>query len=300
MSVVGVLGSGSAAAFANRMRVFRQSLSEVGFIEGRNVAIESRWDEGHYDRVEALAADLVHRQVAVIFAVTGTAAQAAKAATATIPIVFTTAADPIASGLVTNLSRPEGNVTGATSLGAELGPKRLELLHEAVPTATTFAVLVNPTTPLVIGLLTENLAAAARSLGLELRFLPVSTEDDLDAAFADLARRRVGGVLTTVDPFLNSQSRRLAALSLRHALPMMFYARDFVASGGLMSYGGSSTDSFRIGGGYAGRILKGEKPADLPVQQSAIVELALNLKTAKALGLTFPLPLLGRADEVIE
>jgi putative ABC transport system substrate-binding protein len=214
--------------------------------------------------------------------------------------VFTTAGDPVGAGLVDGLSRPGGNITGVTTLGTELGPKRLEILHESVPAPTAFAMLRNPTSGLSTAIGTANLQAAARTLGLQLHVLQAGTERDIDAAFASLPALGVGGVLTTIDAFLNTQSEQLAALSLRYRLPMISYVREFAVAGGLMSYGGSSTDMYRIVGGYAARILKGEKPADLPVQQSTKVELIINMKTAKALGITFPLTLLGRADEVIE
>jgi putative tryptophan/tyrosine transport system substrate-binding protein len=298
MPVIGFLSGGSPDKDANRVRAFRQGLSETGYVEGRNVAIEYRWAEGQYDRLPAMAADLVRRQVAVI-AANGPAARVAKVATTTIPIVFLVAANPVEVGLVASLNRPGGNLTGVTTLTAELGPKQLELLRELVPTATTIAVLLNPTNP---GTETRSreLQAAARILGLQLHVLYASTERDFDTAFATLVQLRAGGLVIGPDAFFVSRSEQLAALTVRHAVPTIYQFREFAAAGGLMSYGGSITDAYRLMGVYTGRILKGEKAADLPVQQATKVELALNLKTAMALGLTVPLALLGRADEVIE
>jgi putative ABC transport system substrate-binding protein len=300
MPVIGFLHSASPDSVAHQMRAFIQGLSEASYTDGQTVAIEYRWADGQYDRLPVLAADLVRRRVTVIATTGGNAsALAAKAATATIPIVFFSGVDPVEAGLVASLNRPGGNITGVTSLGVELGPKRLELLHELLPTATVIAALGNPT-----NLSTEtqirNLRAAARTLGLELHELHASTEREIDAAFATLARLRARALVIAPDGYLNSRSEQLAALTLRHAVPTIYTYREFAAAGGLMSYGGSDTDSYRQVGVYAGRILKGEKPADLPVQQSTKVELIINLKTAKALGITVPLSLLGRADEVIE
>jgi putative tryptophan/tyrosine transport system substrate-binding protein len=296
--VVGYLSAGSPEVLATRLRAFHQGLSELGYVEGRNVAIEYRWAGEQYDRLPAMAADLVRRQVAVI-AADGPAIPQANVATSTIPIVFWTAIDPVASGLAASLNRPGGNLTGVTSLGAEVGPKRLELLREIVPTATIAAVLVNPTNPLAEAL-SRNLQAAAGTLGLQLHVLHASSERDFDAAFATLVELRAGGLVITPDLFFASRTEQLAALALRHAVPAIFQYREFAAAGGLMSYGGSMTDAVRLAGVYTGRILKGEKPSDLPVQQVTRVELIINMKTARALGLTFPLTLLGRADEVIE
>jgi putative ABC transport system substrate-binding protein len=262
------------------------------------VAIEFRWVEGQYDRVPAMVAELVRRRVAVIVA-NSPGNLAAKAATTTIPIVFTTASDPVQIGLVASLSRPGGNVTGVTVLGVEVAPKRLELLHELVPTATAIAVLVNPTRSTAEAE-TRDLQAAARTLGVQLHVLHASTERDFDTVFATLVRLRAGGLVIGIDAFLVSRAEQLAALALRHAVPAIFQERAFAVAGGLMSYGGSTSDSYRIAGTYTGRILKGDKAADLPVQQVTRVELIINLKTAKSLGLTMPTALLVRADEVIE
>jgi putative ABC transport system substrate-binding protein len=265
------------------------------------VTIEFRWAEGQNDRLPTLAAELVRGQVSVIAAIGSTpAALAAKTATSTIPIVFTTAADPAAVGLVASLNRPGGNVTGVTTLSAELVSKRLELLHEVLPMATIVALLVNPTSPNLAESAVTELQAAARTLGLQLHVLHASSKRDFDMAFASLAQLRAGGLVITADAFFTSQMEQLAALAVRHAVPAIYQFRKFVTAGGLMSYGGDVTESDRLAGVYTGRILKGEKPADLPVVQSTKVELYINLKTARALGLTFPLTLLARADEVIE
>jgi putative tryptophan/tyrosine transport system substrate-binding protein len=300
MPVVGHLGSQSSDVLSSRMGAFREGLSEMGYVESRNVAIEYRWAEGQRDRLPALAADLVRRQVAVI--VTGgssAAALAAKAATSTIPIVFSTAGDPVALGVVASLNRPGGNLTGVTTLNVEVGPKRLELLHEVVPTAAIVALLVNPN-----GANTEAVSnytqAAARSLGLQLHVLSASSEADFDTVFATLTKLRAGGLVISNDPFFYSHSEQLAALTVRHAVPTIYSLREFAAAGGLMSFGGSRTEASRQAGRYTGRILKGEKPSDLPVQQVTKVELIINLKTAKALGITMPLTLQVTADEVIE
>ena len=299
MPVIGLLNSTSAEAYASRIVAFRRGLSETGYVEGRNVAIEYRWAEGHYDRLPGMAVELVRRQVAVIAAITTPAALAAKAATATIPIVFEMGSDPVAAGLVASLSRPGGNLTGVSLLSVELASKRLELLHEIVPTATIVAALLNPTNPNA-ETLSRELQAAARTLGLQLHVLHASAEGDFDMVFATILKLRAGGVMIGSDPFFNGRSKQLAELALHYAVPTIFQYRAFAAAGGLMSYGSSFTEPLRQTGAYTGRILKGEKPADLPVQQSTKVELIINLKTAKTLGLTFPPSLLGRADEVIE
>jgi putative ABC transport system substrate-binding protein len=298
MPVIGFLNSASADGYGMTARALRKGLQETGFVEGQNVAIEYRWAEGQYDRLPALAADLVHRRVDVI-AANGVAMLPARAATTTIPIVFTTSFDPVQLGLVASLSRPGGNVTGVTSLNVEVGPKRLELLHELAPAVKIVGLLVNPNNPNA-QTLSRDLPAVAGKLGLQLHVLYASNERDLGRVFAELIERRAGGLVIGSDAFLSSYSERLAALALSHALPAIYQYPEFTAAGGLMSYGSSITELYQTAGVYAARILKGEKPADLPVQQSTKVELIINLKTAKALGLTVPLPLLGRADEVIE
>jgi putative ABC transport system substrate-binding protein len=298
MPVIGFLNGGSSVLFADRVRAFRQGLSETGYVEGRNVAIEYRWAEGQYDRLPAMAADLVRRQVAVITA-NGPAALPAKAATMTIPIVFNGPGDPVKLGLVTSLNRPDGNLTGVTTLNVEVGSKRLELLHELVPAATTMALLVNPTNP-IAETQSRDLGAPARAIGVQLHVVSASTERDFDTVFANLVQLRAGALVIGPDPFFNTRSEQLANLAIRHAMPTIYQFREFAAAGGLMSYGGSFADEYRTVGVYVGRILKGEKPADLPVVQATKVELIINLKTAKALGLNIPLPLIGRADEVIE
>jgi putative ABC transport system substrate-binding protein len=301
MPMVGYLGSASPDVFASRLRAFRQGLSEAGYVEGRNVVIEYRWAEGQYDRFPALAADLVRRKVAVIAAPGSTpAAVAAKAATTIIPIVFVTATDPVDTGLVASLNRPGGNATGVAVLSVETGPKQLEVLHEMIPKATAIALLVNPTSPLVAETQSRALQAAARTLGLKVHVLHASTERDFDTVFATLVQQRANGLVISSEALFTNRSTLLAALSLRHGVPAIYQFREFAAAGGLMSYGPSLTDGHRLAGVYVGRILKGDKPADLPVQQSTKFELAINLKTAKALGLTIPQTLLQRADQVIE
>jgi putative ABC transport system substrate-binding protein len=299
MPVIGFLNSASPNGYADRVRAFRQGLGETGAVEGRNVAIEYRWAEGNYDRLPAMAADLVRRQVTVI-AANGAAAVAAKATTTTTPIVFTSGDDPVQLGLVASLNRPGGNLTGVTGLDVELTPKRLELLHELIPTAAVVAVLLNPANAARTEKLTTGLEAAARTIGQQIKVLHASTERDFDAAFATLLQLRAGGLVIGTDAFFNSRIELLATLALRHAVPTIYQYREFAAAGGLMSYGGSFTDPYRLAGVYTGRILKGEKPADLPVVQATKVELIINLKIAKALGLTVPTTLIGRADEVIE
>src|SRR5262244_3335399 len=270
-------------------------LAEAGYVEGQSVAIEFRWAQNQYDQLPALAADLVRRRVDVIVATGGPAALAAKAASGTIPIVFRLAADPVAAGLVASLSRPGGNVTGVTSLNLEVGPKRLEFLHELVPTATIMAALVNPTNPSNAEMLSRDLQATARLLGLQLHLLHASSDADIDAVFGTLTELRAGGLVIGTDALFTSRDEKLAALALRYRIPTIYQWREFVAAGGLMSYGGSFADSYRLAGVYTGRILKGEKPADLPVQQATKLELFINIKTARALGITVPLPLLSRA-----
>jgi len=300
MPVIGYLGAESPAAFASRVRAFRQGLGEAGYVEGRNVAIEFRWAESQHSRLPALAADLVGRQVAVIVAPGGApAALAAKSATATIPIVFEMGANPIAMGLVGSLNRPGGNLTGVTSLSVEVTPKRLEFLHEAIPTAAVFAVLVNPTSPTVDSQL-RSLQAAAETRRLQIHVLRASAERDFDTVFATLLQLRAGGLVVASDTFLGTHGEQLAALTIRHAVPAIHQSRDFTIAGGLISYGGNFVESHRQAGIYTGRIIKGEKPADLPVQQVTNVELFINLTAAKTLGLTIPSSLLLRADQVIK
>jgi putative tryptophan/tyrosine transport system substrate-binding protein len=300
MPVIGFLDSKSPDDSAHMVAAFRQGLKEAGYVEGQNTTIDYRWAEGHYDRLPVLAADLVRRRVDVIAATGGPAALAAKAATATIPIVFRLAADPIAAGLVASLSRPVGNVTGVTSLNLEVGSKRLEFLHELLPTATIMAALVNPTNPTNAEILSRDLQATARLLGLQLHLVHASSDADIDAVFATLTELRAAGLVIGTDALFTSRDEKLAALGLRYRIPTIYQWREFVAAGGLMSYGGSFADSYRLAGVYTGRILKGEKPADLPVQQATKLELFINLKTAKALGLNVPPTLLALADEVIE
>jgi putative ABC transport system substrate-binding protein len=299
MPVIGFIDPTSADEYAPFLAAFRAGLNEGGFVEGRNVAIEFRWGEGHYDRLPELAADLVRRNVRVIVATGVTAALATKASTKTIPIVFNTGGDPVKFGLVASLNRPGGNVTGVASLGKVVVTKQFELLHELLPKSEAFAFLVNPTNA-VAELDTSDVRAAALALGHKLVVVRASSESDIDAAFAGFAAQRVGGLLVQVDPFLQGRRHQLMALAARHAIPTIDSWRDAAAAGGLMSYGASLGDALRLVGNYTGRILKGENPAELPVQQSVKIELLVNLKTAKALGLEVPTSILLRADEVIE
>jgi putative tryptophan/tyrosine transport system substrate-binding protein len=300
LPMVGFVGSDSPDAYSVLLRAFRLGLKATGFVEGQNVAVEYRWAEGRNDKLPGLAADLVGRQVDVIVAPTTPSVLAAKTATKTIPIVFFTAGDPVDLGLVTRLSRPDGNLTGATTLTLEVGPKWLQLLHEMVPNAKALALLINPTSPNLAEAQSKELQTAAHSLGLQLHVLQASTDRDFDTAFARLTQLQAGGLVISSDSFFFSRSDQLATLALRHAVPTIFGFREFVAAGGLMSYGGSLTESFRWVGVYTGRVLKGEKLANLPVQQSTKIELFINLKTSQALGLEVPPVLLTRADEVIE
>lgn len=301
MPVVGFLGSASPDLWAARLRAFHQGLGETDYIEGHNVAFEYRWAEDQNDRLPAMAADLVRRQVNVIAAVGSTpAALAAKMATTTIPVVFEIAGNPVELGLVSGLARPGGNVTGVTTLNAEVEPKRLELLHELVPAAASIALVVNPTNPAQAESTTKVLHASADQLGVQLNVLNASTESDFDTVFANAVQLKAGALVIGADPLFTSRLGQLAELALRHAIPAIYEFREFAAAGGLLSYGSSLTGTFGLAGNYAGRILKGENPSDLPVQQATKVELIINLKTAKAFGLTVPLSLLGRADEVIE
>jgi ABC-type uncharacterized transport system substrate-binding protein len=282
------------------LRAFHDGLRETGYVEGRNLAIEYRWAEGRNDRLPALATELVRRQVTVLVATSTPAVLAARIATTTIPIVFFVAADPVQLGLVTSLSRPEGNLTGVVTLNVEVAAKRLQLLHELVPTATIVALLVNPSNTALAETITKELEAAARTLGVQLHVLHASSERELDTAFATLVQLRAGALVIGADALFNSRSEQLAELTIRHRVPAIYQFREFVSTGGLMAYGSTVLDTYRPLGVYTGRILKGEKPAELPVQQATKVELVINMKTAKALGLTVPLPLIGRVDEVIE
>ena len=296
--VIGFLNTGSPDLLPHHLSAFRQALNEAEYAQGRNVAIEYRWADGRYDRLPALAVELVRQRVAVIVA-NGPAVPPAKLATATIPIVFVTGVDPVATGLVASLNQPGGNLTGVTTLDVELGPKLLDVLHQTVPGAATIAALVNPLNPAGAGQ-SEHLQSAARSLGLKLTIRHAGSEREFDAVFASLAQSRPGALLISSDAFFNSQCERLAALSVRNAIPTISLYREFPAAGGLMSYGTSIADLYRQAAAYTGRILRGEKPADLPVQQATKIELVINLKTAKALGIEMPPALLIRADEVIE
>jgi putative ABC transport system substrate-binding protein len=300
MPTIGFLNAASPQNYKRPLSAFLKGLGDAGYVEGHNVAIEYRWANDQYDQLATLAADLVNRQVSVIAATTTPAALAAKAATTTIPIVFETAGDPVQLGLVASLNQPGGNVTGITQLTVGLVPKELELLHELVPTARVIALLVNQANSIVAETETSELLSAARTLGLELRVLNASTERDFDAAFANVIRLQAGGLVIATDISFTSHGEQLAMLAARHAVPAVYKGREFAASGGLMSYGSDITDSYRLAGVYAGRILKGGKPADLPVQQATKIELIVNLKTAKALGINVPNTLIGRADEVIE
>jgi ABC-type uncharacterized transport system substrate-binding protein len=300
MPVIGFLNGTSLQGYGRFLLAFRKGLSETGYTEGRNVRIEYRWAEGNYDLLTALAADLVRRRVDVIAATSTPANVVAKAATTTIPIVFTTSSDPVKLGLVASLSHPGGNVTGAVTLNVEAAPKRLELLHSMVTTAGILGALINPDRSGAADDQLKALQEAARALGQEIRVFRAETESDIDATFAQLAEQRAKALFVTTDAFFFSQRDRLVRLADRHAIPTIFDRREFVEAGGLMSYGGSVTDIYHLAGIYTGRILKGEKPANLPVQQSTKLELMINLKTAKALGITVPPTLLASADEVIE
>jgi putative ABC transport system substrate-binding protein len=297
--VVGFLGSRGSGDDPHLLAAWRRGLKESGYVDGENVTIEYRFAENRYDRLPALAADLVRRRVDAI-AANGPAAQAAKAATDTIPIVFTAGFDPVEMGLVASLNRPGGNITGVSILDVELGPKRLELLRELVPAATSMAVLINPSDPGRAAIISKSMQSAARTLGLQLHVLHVSTDREIDTVFARLVQLRAGGLVIGGDPFFNSRGKKLGALSMRHAMPAAFQFRAFAEAGGLISYGANLADSYYQMGIYLARILKGEKPADLPVQRATKVEVFINLKTAKALGLTIPPSVLVRADQIIE
>jgi putative ABC transport system substrate-binding protein len=298
--VIGYLSNGSLETSTRTGPAFRKGLAETGYVEGRNVAIEYRYADGQNERLPGLAAELVSRRVSLIAAAGATAsALAAKAATTSIPIVFNIGADPVAVGLVASLSRPSGNLTGVGYLATTIGAKILEVLHEAAPSAAVAAALMNPSNP-NSEFDKAQAREAARVLGLELHILDAASEREIDAAFATLLQRGVKALLIEGDEFFFIRIKQLVALSVRYAVPAIFSSRDFVDAGGLMSYGADRPDSLRVAGTYAGRILKGEKPADLPVQQSTKIEMIINLTTAKAIGLTIPLSLLARADEVIE
>jgi putative ABC transport system substrate-binding protein len=280
---------------------FRQGLKEVGYVEGQNVTVEYRWAEGQNQRLATLGAELVQRQVNVLVAAGGTpSALAAKAATATVPIVFQVGTDPVAIGLVASLNRPGGNVTGVTTLNVGLGPKWLELLHQILPAATNIAVLVNPSSPAIAQAFLQALRPAANTFRQQLHILEASTERDVDEAFATLSQVRADALVITPDTFFSSRAEQLGTLGVRYTVPTVFEFKPFTAAGGLLSYGGSETDNYRLVGSCTGKILKGEKPADLPVQQATKVELIINLKTAKKLGITVPQSVQSRADEVIE
>jgi len=298
--VIGLLNGRSIDDAAYLVAAFRQGLNEAGYVEGQNVAIEYRWADGHYERMPAMAADLVRRQVALIAAIGDPSPFVAKAATATLPIVFLSGSDPVRRGVVVSLNRPGGNMTGASVVTGVLVGKRMQLLREVVPTAAVFAMLVNPNNPNA-ETDTQDAKEAAQTLGLQLRILNASNDRDFDAVFATLVQLRPSALIVGSDPFLNSRSeQQLVALAARHAVPAIYNYRESVTAGGLMSYGTSLVDGWRLTGVYASKILGGAKPADLPIQNAVKIELVINLNTVKTLGLTVPLPLLGRADEVIE
>ena len=299
MPVIGYLNTGSPDTNPPLLAAFRQSLSETGYVEGQSVAIEYRWADGHYDRLPALAADLVGRKVDLIIASSPPSALAAKSATSTIPIVFRGGADPVGDGLVASLARPRGNLTGVSFGGAELTAKRLELLSELVPRAGVIALLVNPNVPTAERII-QDVQEAARTKGLQLDVLKAGSESEIDDAFASLVQLHAGALVVSADPFLSNRREQLVALASRHAVPAIYAWREFAASGGLISYGPSLMAAFRLIGTYAGTILKGAKPSDLPVQQPTKFELVINIKTAKSLGLTVPPTLLAQADDVIE
>jgi putative ABC transport system substrate-binding protein len=297
--VIGFLNGSTADGYAPMVAAFSQGLKEIGYVDGQNVTIEYRWAEGHYDRLPEMVGDLIRRHVSVIAATSTPANLVAKRATSTIPIVFTTSSDPVQLGLVESLNRPGANVTGVTQLNVEVGPKRLELSRELMPSATAAALLINPKNPQSDAVV-KNMQAAAQSLGLQLYVLRASSEVEMEAAFASFASLKAGILTIGTDTLFNGSTEKLASLVVRYAAPTIYQYNAFTANGGLMNYGGSIEDAYRTAGILAGRILKGDKPADLPVQQSTKVRLIVNLKTAKAFGLTVPTALLGRADEVIE
>jgi len=299
MPVIGFLHAGSADGYARELVAVRQGLSETGYIEGQSVAIEYRWADGHYEQLPDLLADLLRHNAAVVVAATLASVAAAKQASATIPIVFELGVDPVRLGLVASLNRPGGNFTGIVNLSNTLVPKRVELIHQVLPNAVSIAVLLNPNGQNFKTQM-DDLLAAQKSLGVQIEFLHARTASEIEAAFPKVVEQRAGSLVIGADAFLTSKHDELAALAARYGVPTIHESRAFVTAGGLMSYGADLTDAYHLAGIYAGRVLKGEKPADLPVQQSTKIELVINLKAAKALGLAFPLPLLGRADEVIE
>ena len=300
MPVIGFLNPGSSDGFAPFAAAFRQGLKEVGYVDGQNATIEYRWADGRYDRLPAMAADLVGRQVSVIAATALVSALAAKAATTTIPIVFEGGSDPVEVGLVASLSRPGGNVTGESNFTGPLAAKKFELLHGLIPSSSAIAVLVNPNSLNLAVSITDDAQSAGRALGQQIHILNAATEDEIDAAFAALAQLRAGALLIGGDALFTSRRVQLAILAARYRVPAIYNAREFPAAGGLMSYGSSLTDAYRQTGIYTGRVLKGAKPADLPVLQPTKFQLVINVRTAKALGLNVPPTLLARADEVIE
>jgi putative tryptophan/tyrosine transport system substrate-binding protein len=298
MPVIGFLNGSSADGYARRVAAFRQGLKEAGFVEGQNLAVEFLWAEGRYERLPEMAADLVRRHVSLIVANTP-ANLAAKNATSTIPMVFTTSGDPVELGLVASLNRPGGNVTGVSQLNVEIGPKRLELAHELMPAAAAMGLLLNANNP-TAETISKGMQAAAVSLGLRLHVLRAGTDPEIEAAFSGFGQSKAGALVIGTDAFFNGKIEQLAKLAARYVVPTIYQYDEFTASGGLLSYGGSVNDSYHLSGIYSGRILKGEKPADLPVQQSTKVELIVNLNAAKALGVAVPLSMLGRADQIIE
>jgi putative tryptophan/tyrosine transport system substrate-binding protein len=300
MPVLGFLNAESAQSYARPLAAFLKGLGEAGYVEGRNVTIEYRWAEGHIDRLPALAADLVRKQVTVIAATSTPAALAATATSTTIPVVFETASNPIQLGLVPSLSRPGGNVTGVTQTNVEVEPKLLELIHDLLPAVRTIGLLVNQADPALAGPQLKDFQTAAGTLGVELHVVNAGNDAELEKAFADYDQLRVGALVISTDPFFTSRTEKLAALAARYAVPAVSKGREFAAAGGLLSYGSDTEESYRLAGNYTGRILKGDKPASLPVQEATKVELDINMKTARMFGITFPLSILGRADEVIE
>ena len=300
LPVIGYMDTASASTTAHLVEAFRRGLSAAGYDEIRNVTIEYRWADGDYDKLPSLAADLVRRNVAVIATINTPTILAAKAATKTIPIVFAVGVDPIKFGLVESLNRPAGNLTGLTQLNVEIEAKQVQLLHDLAPSATTIAFLINPSSPAYSEAATESAQGAARVLGVRLLVLNASTPSDIETAFVTLAKERVRLLLVSGDSFLVAQRDQLVGLAAQHVVPTLYHRREFTAVGGLMSYGPSLPEAYYVVGDFTGRVLKGKKPADMPVHQSTKFELVLNLKTAKALGLTMPAPLLTIADEVIE